>query len=319
MALNRAALVAAAAAAACWGVARQGKQARVWNMRHVYPFPRLIANQPHTHSHTGLFDAFHGRGGGAGGVHDGSGKPSSRFGANGAGGGMGRPAALLAEGAPVVMDGRGTAIPFVVDYGVAEPVTVMAWLLVYSPHAPSLVNSTGTGSSLSSSSPLLPPIPPSETALLSFARPRPYRLGGDGTASGNLTIAPAPGLHLSVGADEARGYLFYGGASDDKGRLTGFFSRQPLLLNEWVHVALVLEPPTPAAAKAAARWKKAPQAIVKGYIDGKVKRRATRHFQAPPPLPPPKLTTFSPQPHTRTPPAARPPPRRRLGAPRLPP
>lgn len=41
---------------------------------------------------------------------------------------------------------------------------------------------------------------------------------------------------------------------------------QPLPLNDWVHVALVLEPPTPAAAKG----KKAPQAVVKGYIDGKV-------------------------------------------------
>ena len=177
---------------------------------------------------TGLFEGLPGRGGGAG-VHDGSGgKLSSRFGGDSTGKGLDRPpTSLLAEGAPVVMDGRGTALPVVVEYGVAEPVTVMAWLLVYSPHVPVLGgDGNGSSSSSNSSSSLRPPIKPAETALLSFARPRPYRLD-DSSGDNATTITPAPGLHLSVGADEAfKGHLFYGGAADDRGRLTGFFSRQ---------------------------------------------------------------------------------------------
>lgn len=164
----------------------------------------------------------------------------------------------------MVMDGQGTALPTVLDYPVVEPVTVTAWVLVYSPHPAN--GSLAPGS--------LAPPPPPETALLSFGRPHPYppdEKANCSTDDKSVVIAPAPGLHLSVGGtDEAlRGRLFFGGAMDDKGRLTGFFSREPLPLNLWVHVALVLEPP--AASLPEGAESRRPQAVVKGYIDGKVR------------------------------------------------
>ena len=232
--MPRAAWVAAAAVAAtAWSVANQGEYilvpSSIWHRpQHDHDDVHSPPHPPSPGFHDGL-GFFHGQSGltnksssgllgrGGRGGHEGAFR-------GGGGMGQGQPTSLLAARAPLVMDGQGTALPAVMECPIAEPVTVMAWILAYSPypHSQAIANANASLASL------LPP-PPPESALLSFGRPRPYRLHTNGSSS-SAAITPAPGLHLSVGADpKFKGHMFFAGAADDRGRLTGFFSRQVLI------------------------------------------------------------------------------------------
>ena len=164
-----------------------------------------------------------------------------------------------AEAGPVVMDGRGTAFPMLVNYPPTQPLSISAWVLVYSPPLPvtgdgldkaAAGNSSSSNTTTTTTSWL--PRPPREMTLLSFGRPAipppsaPTTKTNDSSSSSSSFRNPAPSIHLSVGNSNASlGRLFFSGTADLKGALIGFHSLAPLPLNRWVHVGLVLAPLPP--------------------------------------------------------------------------
>ena len=189
--------------------------------------------------------------------------------------------AAAAEIGPVVMDGRGTALPMVVDHPPTQPLSISAWVLVYCPPIRVMDRGfdkavAGSGSSSSSSSSsnnnninnneMNSSVhysstrttsswlhrPPREMTLLSFGRPAfppssAPTISTSDTSTSSAFREPAPSIHLSVGKSNASlGRLFFSGTADCHGALMGFHSLAPLPLNRWVHVGLVLTPlPSP--------------------------------------------------------------------------
>ncbi len=206
-------------------------------------------------------------------------------------GGDGRlPDAVFATGSanagPVVMDGRGTALPVVTSYPAAEPLSVSAWVLVYSP--PFVESSSDNSNNSSTVLPLSEPRLPRETALLSFGRPATPPFNSTQQHAYQL---PAPALHLSVGNDPAYlGHLFFSATADVGGRLTGFFSPAPLPLNRWVHIGMVLSPLEEGGGGGGGggwgRSTQPQQGTLCGYVDGELQGRLVVDMDVLPPVPP---------------------------------